>query len=79
VSDRTLPIIGTIRSTTGQSWTAIEPITAEELTAVIRSTWCRSVRATDGPTSPADCVTYYALVEIEGDVLVVTGIAKGER
>ncbi|MEE1781505.1 hypothetical protein PUR71_00905 [Streptomyces sp. SP17BM10] len=79
MSDRTVPIIGTIRPTTTASYTAAEPITAQQLTDLIRSEWCMSVRASDGPNSPAGCVTYYALLEIEGDVLVVTGTAEGER
>ncbi|MFI9333036.1 hypothetical protein ACIGZJ_36560 [Kitasatospora sp. NPDC052868] len=79
MTDRSLPIIGAIRPTTTTSYTATEPITAQQLTELIRSPWCRSLKATDGPTSPAGCVTYYALVEIDGDVLVVTGTARGER
>lgn len=79
MSDRTLPIIGSIRRTTSTSYTATESISAQQLTELIRSDWCHSVRTSDGPNSPAGCLTYYALVEISGDVLVVTGTAKGER
>ncbi|GAA1070930.1 hypothetical protein F4556_007601 [Kitasatospora gansuensis] len=76
---RLLPIIGNVRPTTSNSWSATEPISARELGLLIRADWCRSVRTSDGPNSPDGHLTYYALVEIDGDVLVVTGTATGER
>lgn len=79
MSTRSLPIIGTIRPTTSTSYTATEPISAAELGQVIRAPWCRQVNTSDATSAASSGGTYYALVELDGDVLVVRGEFVGGR
>ncbi|MFI9784658.1 hypothetical protein ACIHEI_14295 [Kitasatospora sp. NPDC051984] len=81
MSTMCLPIIGDVRPTPGRpdSYTATKPITVAQLRQVTKAEWCRKVNATDGSNSGEDQGTYYALVELDGQVLVVTGEFTGVR